>query len=383
MKKGIQRYIIFTGANERAVIAACRYFRKSGIEFSLIGRPGKDKIRYTKYKSELHAIRNMDYLDIQDMANCISVIKNLFKDDELIYLPTAESVNRVIMSERKMFDLAGLRCHLPDEETYNIISDKSKFIDLTQKYGVMSPLTIVNPVESDIPFVAKPQNEFSNLTGIKLYPELIMTKEIFNEFGSNPNLKEYFFQKYIDGESYYYLFSFMSDKTYVARYQRNLMQQSGGKSIVAAVACSCPDKIFEKNIVTALESINFQGLVMVEMMMKDEMSWLIEANPRLWGPFQLAIQQGITPSLFTQGNHYEFTQGTKVNYLWFGGIIGDWSRKKSLRYYLRKNESMWKFILSSIRSDVYLHRDTIHLFIYELKNSLKGIFGFNKKARGK
>ena len=66
------RYVIFTGANERAVIAVCRHFRRSGIACSLIARPGPDPMRKTRFVGWIEAVRRVDRLDVDDMLAALA-----------------------------------------------------------------------------------------------------------------------------------------------------------------------------------------------------------------------------------------------------------------------------------------------------------------------
>lgn len=364
--QGSLRYVIFTGANERAIIATCRYFRKEGIQFSLIARPGKDKIKLTHYKCHIDAERKLDTLDHNDMSTCVISIKNKHPNDILHFVPTAESINRVILAKREMFKQAGLNVALCDDKIYAQVSDKESFIQLTGMFGVNSPENIPGLNENNIPFVAKPRKEFSELTGEKIYPHLILSLSEYVDFTRKHAPEEYFFQKYIDGESYYYLMDFNDPINPIIRYQRNLLQQSQGKSIIAAICCECPDKLFEQQVILALRSVNYHGLIMVEMMKIDNESWLIEANPRLWGPFQLAIKAGIKPVSNEPVNADSESHTFAHSYLWLGGLVANIASGEKPRRYFRKGESLAWFIIKTLRHDIYLKKETIHLFFKEI-----------------
>lgn len=368
------RYVIFTGANERAIIACCRYFRQQKIYFSLITRPGKDKLKLTHFKHHIDAEREFDKLDYDDMNNCVVRLKNKYPNDELHFIPTAESINRVILAHRSMFTYSGLNISLCNERIYSQVSDKESFISLTEKFGIRSPDTLYEPKESDIPFVAKPRKEFSQLTGDKIYPHLILSFADYRDFFARFNSEEYFFQDYIDGESYYYLIDFNDSLNPVVRYQRNLLQQSQGKSVIAAVTCSCPDQFFEQQIISALRSVNYQGLVMVEMMKMGNESWLIEANPRLWGPFLLAVKAGINP-ISTKRSSDDYNASTSSHsYLWLGGLVANIASGHKPRRYFREGESLTWFLAKSLHQDIYLKKDTLSLFFNEIVTFSMNVF---------
>lgn len=373
--KNYTRYVIFSGANERAIIASCRYFISNKIRFSIISRPAGDKVTSTSYRRYIHAIRKQDELDIEDMLHCVKEITKKFPTDKLMLLPTAESINRIYLNFRQRFITTGLHSDLCDEETYMLISNKSSFIALLESFGLEAPKQINDPCELDIPFVAKPLREFSQQSGEKLYPELILDNYGLSKHQKIKNKSDYFYQKYIDGASYYFLMRVNKDGTAQICYQRNLLQQANGKSMIAAQACDCPDLLFEQRIIDAFTSVDFYGLVMVEIMISEGKSWVIEANPRLWGPFQLAIQQGMSP-VDNLVNSKKENKNTS-NYLWLNGLIETWVKGGKVRDYFSLNESSLFFILKSIPGDIYLHRDTWRLFFLELRKNFS-MYYFNK-----
>lgn len=363
------RYVIFSGANERAIIASCRYFCEAGFSFSLIARPLNDKIRLTRYRKNIDAIRQNDAIIASDMLSCIALVSRKYPQDKLVFLPSSESINRIILSCRQHFEQAGLDCYLCPQDCYETLSNKKSFIALTAEFDIDSPVEIKMPGYNDLPLVAKPSLEFSSSDGRKIYPVLIIDNKDLDDFFINHQAEEYFYQEYVVGESYYYLMFLYSNGNQLIRYQRNLLQQDNGKSIIAAEACDCPDLNFERKLISAFRAVDFSGFVMVEVIKNNDKTFLIEANPRLWGPLQLAIQQGITPNLIHDYPDVPNNNTSVSPYLWINGLISDVLQGKKPHSYFRKDECSICFIIMALCHDIYLHSDTLLLFIYEIKIS--------------
>ncbi|MCY1389175.1 hypothetical protein D9M71_39650 [compost metagenome] len=362
------RYVIFTGANERAVIAVCRHFRRSGIACSLIARPGPDPMRKTRFVGWIEAVRRVDRLDVDDMLAALARIKALHSGERLIFLPTAESIIRLVLDQREAFEAAGLEVPLVDQSLYERVSDKSSFLELMAGAGMPLPPRIDRVAASDLPVVAKPFHEVSPRSGRKLYPELIFTEQALEAFLASDVVDDYFFQRYLDGRSYYFLAFFPRSGEPTVRYQENLLQQPNGKSMLAARLCECPDARSEERLIRGFRSVGFFGFVMVELIEVNGVFHLIEANPRLWGPFELAIKAGFRPEAIAGAAHHERGRRSAL-YFWTSGLVLSLlagGRPRRYPQYLRKLVSR-PFALFG--ADIYLRADTLRLLGHELSNA--------------
>jgi len=371
--KARQRFVIFSGANERAIVACCRHFERSAIPFSIISRMHGDKICFTAYKKNIDATRKLDSLDVEDMLEQLDNLRQKYPADKFIYLPTAESINRVILKYRDKFASSGLVVTLCDEGLYTTLSDKSTFNALAQAHGIVLPQSIPFPSEQSLPFVAKPEQEFSKADGQKIYPQLIFTEEQRATFLKTYTSEDFFYQKYIDGESYYLLL-FMSGDVVKRLWQKNILQQADGKSIIAAEVCPCPDVDFESSMIALLQSVNYAGFIMVEIMRENGMSCLIEANPRLWGPFELAIRHGFNPEWVQLSGAYPEAPYKPSSYLWLNGWLMNAVGKKPIRQFLPAGKSGIGYILRSLSGEIYARRDTLPLLVHECRTAMKKLF---------
>lgn len=375
-----ERFVIFSGANERAIIACCRYFSRKNILFSIVARPSKDKIFLTSYKKNIDFSREFDYLDAEDITRQIFLLRRRYTEDTLIYLPTSESLNRIMLQYRNEFSSAGLVINLCGEALYEMLSDKLKFNALAEENGILLPPAVANPSVQTLPFVAKPKQEFSKVNGEKIYPQLIFSQYQIADFYAKFDSDDFFFQKYIDGKSYYLLL-FLADNTVKILWQKNVLQQADGKSIIAAEICVCPDPDFEFKMINILQKVNYEGFIMVELMHDAGHSYLIEANPRLWGPFQLAVDNGFNPEWIRFNGEYVNVSQKKGLYFWLAGLLINFSEGKHIRHFLPGKKNAVQYVFKAICADIYVHQDSFMLFLSECKTAIKLFFKRKFSAR--
>ncbi|MFI8609128.1 hypothetical protein ACIGFL_12510 [Pseudomonas sp. NPDC077649] len=326
-------------------------------------------MRKTSFVGWIEAVRGVDRLEADDMLAAFTQIKARHAGERLIFLPTAESIIRLVLDKREAFEAAGLEVPLVDKSLYERVSDKASFLELMAGVGMSLPPRIDRVVASDLPMVAKPFHEVSPRSGRKLYPELIFTEQALEAFLAGRGGEDYFFQRYLDGRSYYFLAFFPRSGEPTVRYQENLLQQPNGKSMLAARLCECPDPWSEQCLIRGFQSVGFFGFVMVELIEANGVFHLIEANPRLWGPFELAIKAGLRPEAIAGAAGHE--RGSKrALYLWTSGLaLSLFAGGRPRRYpqYLRKLVSRPSALLGA---DIYLRMDTLRLLGHELKSAL-------------
>ncbi|WP_434027917.1 hypothetical protein [[Pseudomonas] boreopolis] len=357
-----ERFVMFSGANERALVALCRAFARRGLSCSIAARPGPDPIRHTRYRAWIEAERGSDQLELQDLLRCVRAIAARHPGRRLLLLPTAESVNRLALRHRAEFEQAGLQVPLVDEAIYLAVSDKASLLALAARFGLEPPPMLEAPVAEALPLVAKPRCEFAPDSGRKLYPELIFERARLERFLATHEPDHYFFQRYLDGASYYYLAHFDRGGNARFAYQRNLAQQANGKSIVAAELCECPDADTRQRLQAMFRAIGYHGYAMVEVMLLHGRSYLIEVNPRFWGPWTLADRAGFLPEA-CDGRPLATSGARSGRYLWLGGWLAERRAGRRMRRYpgLRLPT-----LLALACSDVYLRPDSLPLFLREL-----------------
>jgi hypothetical protein len=110
---------------------------------------------------------------------------------------------------------------------YQSISDKYSFGELCASNGLAILEELVDPSPSDIPMVAKPRT-YQFADGSVVAPELLVDQQSFIQFEQSKCRDNYYFQKFVDGQSFYLLYYFYRDGKVVNLSQQNLLKQPNG-----------------------------------------------------------------------------------------------------------------------------------------------------------
>jgi hypothetical protein len=155
--------------------------------------------------------------------------------------------------------------------------------------------------------------------------------------------------------------------------QENIVQQPDGKSMVAAVSSDLHNTIESKKYEELFKSLQFFGLVMVEVKQRDGINYMIEANPRFWGPSQLFVDAGVN---FFEALLYDFevldhlpklNESTDITrYFWFGGVVDTYKENKRLKFYEGNENDLMYSLPAWLQSDVYRRTDTMDIFKKEV-----------------
>lgn len=366
--------IIFSGWNHRAIIAFCRFCHKMNIPFMIIAKDGNDSILLTDYRQEVAMVR-------ADSELSLSLLKSVHElatekgYGHLVLMPTTEYLNRFFLANREEIEEMGYVIPLCEGDLYDTISDKEEFEKLCQSNGIATPSDYSEVSKKYLPFVIKPRNYFfGDGVNVAEKPKLIMSEEDFDKLG-DVDLKSYYCQEFVGGEAFYLLYYFAKDGTYSVFSQKNLAQQHSGLSIVAAESANYHEDIRTAAYTQMFLKCGFHGLVMVEVRDYKGKYFMIEANPRFWGPSQLILDAGM--DLFhlfaidygmTDSAEVKEIYKTGVKYSWFGGIVNTSSLKKEIAYHNNYTaEEYVENLHEWLVSDVYNRRDTMSVFEAELK----------------
>ncbi len=366
-----QAVIVISGFNIRAVIAFCRWATAHDINYHIVAKSDRDPIFLTIYKERVEIIRDSPSLKPEDFRSWIEALRNKYGYHRILVLPTSEFFNRFLLKHRTAIEDSDCVIPLVDSQLYSDISDKYKFAKLCESYGLDVPKEF-SVIPEYFPFVAKPRT-YSCSQGRQLTPYLIHDMDDLSGFLRKEVAGAYFYQQYIYGRSYYLLAYIAQKGTDVIFSQENLMQQAGGRSIILATTTDLHRTPVAQSYMDMLHNLNFSGLIMVELR-RDESSdryYMIESNPRLWGPMQFLIDNNI--DVFgVMLRDYEFaitkpdpTHFLGSHYFWSGGIE---QKSQPITYHNYSDEQFVKD-LSVIRpQDIFLRGDTIDLFHQENKS---------------
>ena len=103
--------------------------------------------------------------------------------------------------------------------------------------------------------------------------------------------EHHFVQDYIEGPSFYYCGLYRDGEKLLSFGQRTLTQQPDGRAVVRAIPFPLPTEIVRKAD-EMMSSLRWQGLMMMELKESRGSHYAIECNPRVWGPLQLAVDNG-------------------------------------------------------------------------------------------
>lgn len=362
-------FLIFSGANPRAIVAFCREMERLGQAVNIIARTPQDFIFKTKYRRYVLATRRLDALDSDDLRRCIIESRQKSGVSRFIICPTSEYFNAFALNHLSFFAELDCEVALVNQAIYQTVSNKSSCSALCQKNGIDIPqrvaMTHVAP-----PIVAKPLMNI-NAQGKSLYPHLIDDEEKLAQFHANENLTDFYFEEYITGPSFYLLFYLARDGKVHKFSQKNIAQQANGKSMVMAQSDDLHETAVADQFATMLQAIGFHGLVMIDLMKQRETGRFvfIEMNPRFWGPSQLMVDAHsdilaafIGDYLFEDSARFARSAPQKARYLWLGGCLANAAHGESLKWHIVRPRWTAVFILRRLFNDVYLRRDTLRFF---------------------
>ncbi len=277
-----RRFLLFSGHNDRAVIALCRYFHRAGLPFVIVAAGQGDAIHQTAWRE--HVVFNridkvVDATWLRQLADSL--------DGPLVYCPTTEFINDYVLVHREALQGCGLVIGLPERKVYAELTGKAS----SQKFMTgISPELSVPATQSMFalraPCVLKPTQNVKN--GKVLYPLLCRSPRELDMALDGLDRSAYFAQDFIVGQSHYLCGYLTRDGRHASFWQTNCMQQPAGKSIVLAKVGGNPG-IDEAALFKGLHARGYHGPFMMEVIASSSAVFYIEVNPRFWGPLQLAL----------------------------------------------------------------------------------------------
>jgi SAM-dependent methyltransferase len=361
--------LIISGFNQRAIISFCRFANENSIDFYIVAKDKNDTILLSNYRNRIVDIREKLSITLNDFEKW----KREINKKEIVILPSAEYLNRFILENRKFLENINYIIPLCEMNLYNKISDKYSFTALCKKHKIIIP----KEYSDDLiyPCVAKPKQYF-NRDGQIVKPAILYSKETQNAFAEKYNLDEFYFQEFIQGKSIYLLFYFFVDGRVSLFSQENLIQQDNGLSIIAAISSDHHLNDIASKYKNMFLQLSFHGLIMIETKFYKNQYYMIEANPRLWGPSQLILDSGM--DLFYRFaedlglmriNTLNKSYKKDIAYFWSGGIYSDSKEKLEVTYHGNYNqEKFMQDYYNFFSSEVYLRDDTINIFHAEHKS---------------
>lgn len=369
---------VFSGYNQRAVIAFLRTLQKNKIEsYCIIASGEEDTILKTCYRERVIYVRKIKQLDLNEIIDALKLAINMSDEKSVFIAPSTEALNRFLLQYREIFEQMGCIIPLVDKELYEQVSDKGKFYMLCIENEISVPLEYPKEDVFSKPLVAKPK-KYVSACGEVYSPIFLLSEQEYMSFLNKHNMDDFDFQEYLNGGiSIYLLFYFSRFGEVFFCTQRNLAQQPGGKSVIAA----CYDKFYgqekiAEEYIKLFKKIGFHGLVMVEIRLLNGKDYMIEANPRFWGPSQLFCDMNYNFFEFMLKDYgfmkqiYDISKNESAVYFWSGGAKK--SVLEDMDYFLEPDgmKILQENYSSFVAADIYQKEDTMAIYNIELLEKL-------------
>lgn len=377
-------FVIFSGGNDRAVLAFLRALSICGHRAYIIARTRADRVLRTRFARDVVFVRDTPDLSIDIFLHCIERVRLATHDESLVILPSSEYLNNFLLQHKSQIEQTGCSIPLVDAPTYNLLTEKRSSTTFFAAGGLEVPKEFDCLDERKLPLVAKPLRNL-DAKGMSLYPILLHTKEDLQAFAAGNVAEDFFFQEYVQGESRYLFVYISHDSLQVLTWsQRNLLQQPCGKSMLFAAPDNLHEEPVAQRIIERLHAVKFTGLGMIELIQDGSRTIFIEMNPRVWGPLQFCLDQQqpllqafIGECLCGDPNAYTSKLGDRQRpyYFWLGGLLETFASRKRPTWHAIGIR--WpQLIIIAIRNDIFLRADSWRCFIFEALKSLgKAIHG--------
>ncbi|MDE1181277.1 ATP-grasp domain-containing protein [Paraburkholderia sp.] len=368
-------FLIFSGTNDRAVMALLRAMTRLGERVAIVARSRHDHILSSAYRKHVLATRENDVLSVPLIEHYVEQAKRTTHAGAVTLVPISEYFNTFLLQNRAAIEaIDGCRVPLVDPATYASVSNKRSAIDYFARFGINYPKALARFDAASVPFVAKPHR---NVEGSKvLYPVLVKTAADLTAFEADQNPAHYFYQQFVTGQSFYLLCYFARSGKVYSTSQHNLAQQPGGKSIVYAKTSDFHTHPVSLRTIDALKSAGFHGFAMVEFIVNDRGAFFIEMNPRPWGPLDLCLNHdcGLVEAFvgdWATGDPQTYqtqrlSTSKRAAYLWTGGIVDTWRKRRSVVHQYGSERSLIREVINNMRHDVYLGKDSWRILCKEL-----------------
>lgn len=287
-----------------------------------------------------------------------------------IFFPMGEKVLRWAVKNKDILKSSNILVPSHDFKLYEKISNKYSFIKICEKFKLNVPEELPQlPKEYLFPYVVKARKMVWGDDQVLEAPVLVKSLKTHQEILKRKlNSIEHIAQPYIDGPSFYYCALYSNGSIILRFVQQTLIQQPGGKSVICAIPSKIPIKVYTK-IDKLFESIQWSGALMVELKLYKGIYYIIECNPRLWGPLQCAIDNGINfplslyKMMCSERVNYHHTLNNKKNaYLWLWGFLDGLYHlvisRTTFQIYSAKTDGV-KY------KDIWLRKDSLLFFFIE------------------
>jgi hypothetical protein len=273
--------ILFSDTNPRAAYSLINAFRYYNIPALFIRSDRTEDVIGQATEASGYSVRTRGFSNRPSQV--VSEIATDAPDHEITLIPTSEFVNLDVLEAGPGHLPPNFRFGGPDLSTYKLVTNKKSFRNLMIAGSDYFHDASISNDEARCcdRVVAIPLSTMTD--GKMAYPSFVRGSEV----DSFPE-QDYFFERYLKGSSFY-ICGFVGAGRRECYWQKNLVQQSGGKSIIHATRTEAPETGIEDVICTLLEKLGYEGVFMAEFIHSYGAWYPIELNPRFWGPLRLGF----------------------------------------------------------------------------------------------
>lgn len=358
--------VIFSGNNDRAVTSFCRYATARAIPFYIIANGQDDCIYNTQYAENVFAERRNNIFTRDDIISVLTKLKAAVSCNKFVILPSNEYLNRFLLAHKLELEMNKVYTGLCEESVYAMISDKYSFGTICKENGINVPQGY-SAQPSMFPFVIKPKS-YAKAGAVLDRPCIAYTENDSAVYLKDKNHEDYYYQEFIGGQSIYLLFYIFRNGNYSVFSQENFAQQPNGRSMILCQSAEHHKNVISTTFARLFNRLGFFGLVMIEVKKFNDIFYMIEANPRLWGPSQLILDSGMDlfdcfafeNGLISEMPECNYMPGTW--YFWSGGLHDYLSSTIGITYYQNGRHLLEQNKIDIEKQDIYNRNDTIKIY---------------------
>jgi len=295
--------VLILDANQRSALAATRSLGKRGIPVAVADTTEKTLAGSSTYCKETFTYPS-PYEFPEDFIGTLK--EELNRRGIHVVFPMTEISSYLVLKYRNEF--ADIQIPFVPFEAFDLLTNKWKLFELSQKLGIPTPKTyFINKPEDilnvypklEFPVVLKPYRSriLSNGNWIAAsveYADSIAELEDTVQRTSYLNNSPFLIQEYVPGEGRGIFTLYNQGKPIAFFAHRRLREKppSGGVSVFSESVEV--DPVLKQLSQKILDYVKWHGVAMVEYKVShDGTPYLMEVNARFWGSLQLAVDAGV------------------------------------------------------------------------------------------
>lgn len=373
------KILILGSEGDRGAISIIRGLEDLNVNiFVAISKSKKyERLAYKKYSKTILYYEDSYF---ENFINSLIKFANII-GGYYIYCLGDEKTEWLIKGKKEL-NINKIVFEAPGYESFLMMVNKPRFLKVASSFGLSIPgeisveegINLLKHKES-IVLKAKDKNTLKKFKAPIIINKLKVLKQIdFEKYN-------FIIQNFIFGPSVYYSAYYRNGKKIAFFEQINLVQQPCGGSVLKAAPYKIDPSVIAKTD-EMFKSLDWSGVMMVEFKLCKGYYYVIECNPRFWGPNQLALDNGINYAslMLDKKNYVQRKKNNPIGYKWINGYIFgfiSWIRGRGkFQKYSVKFQTKVRYY------DLWNRKDTRLYFYFEvLLKTL--ILKINKKFRRK